>query len=137
MAGEHHGEVTDPGVVPDEQHARDRRRHVADVGEQHVGVGGVEPFVDLNGDVCWQGRTYPLQRFDGPRRRRAQHEVGRFGEALEVLAESGCGAAPPWCERTVVVSDIGLVPARLGVANQEQAVDGPHPHIVAVHRRGA
>lgn len=34
-----------------------------------------------------------------------------------------------------MVCYIGLVPARLRVAQQEQAVDGPHTHIVDVQRR--
>ncbi len=47
-----------------------------------------------------------------------------------MLTEGDRGAAPAWRERTVVVGYSGLVPARLGVAGQEEAVDGPHPHIV-------
>ena len=130
VAGEHHGEVTDPRVVPDEQYARDRRRHGGGRGRAARRCRPRRAVRRPSMDVS-AGSAGRIRCSVSTVRAADEHSTrsGGSAEALEVLAESGCGAAPPWRERTVVVGDVGLVPARLGVA-QPGAGGGrsPSPH---------
>src|SRR5262249_31548642 len=60
------------------------------------------------------------ERLSGARRGRAQHELGLDVGAAHVLRDALGAASAPRRERPLVVGERGVVPARLGVAEDEE-----------------
>jgi hypothetical protein len=107
-------------IVSNHHHRVDRRGDGLQALEKVVGVEGVDRIVRADLDVCAQTRPDDRERVLRPTRGRTQDERWADLAVPHVPTDALGGSLASRGERAVTVVEGGVVPAGLGVAEEQQ-----------------